>query len=133
MDSERPTSSLRPSSKVEGFFLACKVGGNPINPVLDLDIDERLHLLDIGKAVLLGFQYSGSVPIAWIRSAYRPSYELSHLGVLFPILNVKQVFRLAEATRDIRLCLICMPTIDGGYCRAGANEQHCRRNANNRP
>ena len=59
-----------------------------------LDVDERLHYLDVCKAVLFDFQYTCKVPTGWIKSAYRPSYELLYLGVLFSILNVEQIFLL---------------------------------------
>lgn len=132
-DNEKVRGSLLgPGSEVQSFLFARKVAGNSVDPFFDLDVEERLHLPDVGKAILSLSQYSCSVPIAEIKPAYRSCHELSHAGVLFPILDVEQILRLAKATRDVCLCLVCMSPINIRQRRARADEQHCRRDTNNR-
>ena len=79
------------------------------DPVLDVLVDQRLHLLDVGEAV-------------------RGRGDLAVSGVDGRWLHVEQRLVLAEAARDVVFRFVCVAAVNHGKLGGVADEEHGGRN-----
>lgn len=85
----------------------------PLHPLRDARVDERLHLLDVGEAV-------------------RRCGNLAKVRVRLGVLHVEQRLGLAEAARDVVLGLVGVAAVDDRQLGRVAHQQHYWSDADDR-